>query len=116
MRVLRVCILAFISVATASVFCLYLRAAENQPPAAKSPGLSQRVAALEEKVAQLEKKLAAVTQPGYPVPAPSAPVPPGAIPAQPLPQAAPSIPPNAVPHTFNGQTYYIVPLGKEAAR
>ena len=66
---------------------------------------------------ELEKQLAAQPMPASPILPPAAPVPPGARPSPLLPpQAAPSLPPNAVPHEFNGQTFYIMPLGKDGTR
>lgn len=108
MRVLPACVLGFIGCTVATSYCVYLGAAESQPPAAKVPDLSQRVAVLEEKVAQLEKRLAEQPLPAYPMVPPDTMGMPGLKPGQPT---APG-----VPHTFNGQTFYIMPLGKEAAR
>lgn len=121
MRALRVCVFCTVGIVAATLVCAYLVAAESQPAAAKTPDLQQRVTMLEEKVAHLEKQLAEQSQQGYLVPVlPTAPLgvapPVGTRPAPVAPQAPPGIPPNAVPHTFNGQTFYIVPLGKEASR
>ena len=128
MRSLRVRALSAVGVLAVTLVCAYLIAAESQPTPAKTPDLQQRVAALEEKVAQLEKKLEQVP-PGYLLGAPPAATPlyvprrapsaPQAQPGAPLqapPQAPPGIPRNAVPQEFNGQTYYIVPLTKDATR
>src|SRR4051794_19051854 len=125
MRVLRVFALCLVGAVSVSLFCLCLGAAESQPPAAKTPDLQQRVAALEEKVTQLEKKLDQVSSdhlltvppaiaPPYGTPrAPAAPLAPGVqLPPQ-APQLPPGVPSNAIPRQFNGQTYYIVPLTKD---
>jgi hypothetical protein len=114
MRVFRACILCLVGAGIVSVYCLCLGAAESQPPAAQSPNLLQRVSVLEAKVAQLEKKLAEQPPPAYPIVPPGAMVAPGLTPAQPAPQSPPGVPRNAVPHTYNGQSFYIVPLGKDA--
>jgi hypothetical protein len=108
MRISRACFLAFIGCTVAALFCMYLGAAESQPPAAKALDVLQRVAVLEEKVAQLEKRIAEQPLPAYPIVPPGATGVPGLKPVQPVPPG--------VPHTFNGQTFYIMPLGKEAAR
>ena len=111
--------------------CVYLVAAENSPPAAKAPDLAQRVVELEAKVAQLKKKIEQLSSPPLlnspPAMTPrflppratvAAPVQPGAeaVPAPVAPELPPGVPPNATPREFNGQTYYIVPLAKEATR
>jgi hypothetical protein len=114
MRVSRACVLGFMGLSVATLFCVYLRGAESQTPAAKAPDLLQRVAVLEERVAQLEKRLAEQPLPAYPIAPPAATGVPGSRPARPVPQGPP-VPPG-VPHLFNGQTFYITPLGKEAAR
>ena len=111
MRVSRACVLGFTGCTAATLICVYLSAAESQPLAVKAPDLSQRVAVLEEKVAQLGKRLAEKSSPAYAIAPPGAMVAPGLKPAPPVPQVPPG-----VPHTFNGQTFYIMPLGKEAAR
>lgn len=124
MRALRVRAFCAVGVVTATLVCAYLVAAESQPAAAKSPDLQQRVASLEEKVAQLEKKLDQLSS-GYlrtvppavalPHGSPRFLTAPQATPDAPLTAPmpnSPGIPPNAVPHEFNGQTYYIMPLTK----
>jgi hypothetical protein len=124
MRALRVCAFCVVGVAAATLVCAYLIAAESQPAPAKTPDLQQRVTALEETVAQLEKKLDQISAgylrtvpPGVALPhgSPRFLTAPQATPDAPLvapSQAPPGIPPNAVPHVFNGQTYYILPLTK----
>jgi hypothetical protein len=101
----------------ATALCVYLFAAETQEPVLKSPDLARRVAGLEQKVAQLEKTVAqlSVSANRLTVP-PAVPLPGDASQAQPVPQAVPAIPPNATPHTYNGQTFYILPLGAQAAQ
>ena len=132
MRAVRACILGGVGVAAVSFVGAWLGAAETKPTPAKSPDVDQRVKALEEKVAELEKKLEHLSSallpsnppavaPRYGAPrAPIAPpVPPGAQVAPTPPPALelpPGVPPNAIPREFNGQTYYIVPLTKEAPR
>jgi hypothetical protein len=54
MRAVRALVIGSTGVATATLLCVCLGAAESQPSPAKTPDLSQRVATLEEKVAQLE--------------------------------------------------------------
>jgi hypothetical protein len=128
MRALRFRVVRTVGVVATTLVCAYLIAAESKPTAAKTPDLQQRVAALEDKAAQLEKKLEQVQQ-GYvlavpptatpPQVAPRVPNAPQATPGAPLPAIPPTppgVPPNAVPREFNGQTYYIVPLAKEASR
>lgn len=70
--------------------------------------LSKELRERESEVAQLKSKQRLSTwQPAYPlVPAPQVPQ------AQPfsLVPSVPAIPPGAVPHQFNGSTYYVVPL------
>jgi hypothetical protein len=115
MSALRPFTLGSVGVVGAALLCAYLFAAESPTPAVKVPDLSQRVATLEERVARLEKLLAERPAPGTPLVAPQSPyAPPTPQPAQPMPQFTPSLPRNAVPFDFNGQTYYIVPLAKEA--
>jgi len=123
MRAIRVGVVCSAGASAVALLCVCLGAAENQPSAAKAPDLQQRVATLEEKVAQLEKKLNRVAiPPNYPltvppsVAPPATPTPQGTPRLPALPQVPPGVPPNAVPREFNGQTYYIVPLTKEAAR
>ena len=100
-----------------ALVCVYLNAAESPTPAAKVPDLSQRVTTHEERVARLERLLAEPTIPGSPLVAPPAPTPTPGLPSVPAqPQLTPSLPRNAVPFEFNGGTYYIVPLAKEAAQ
>jgi hypothetical protein len=121
MRTTRVCVIGLVGIAVFSALSVYLGAAESQPAVAKPIDLEKRVSVLEERVAQLERQLDQVTHPSSPLV-----LPPVALPQQAprfapqasatAPQAAPTVPPNAVPREFNGQTYYIVPLGKEAAR
>jgi hypothetical protein len=119
------CSAAVIGVALLGV---YLGAAESPKSAVKAPDMSQRVATLEDRVARLEKLLSQLVTPGgIPMVAPQAPQPseaPGAAltpqapqtyPAPTTPQLPPGIPLNAQPFQFNGSTYYIVPLAKEAA-
>jgi hypothetical protein len=117
MRALRNCAVGIVA---ATLVCAYLLAAESQPAAAKTPDLLQRVTTLEEKVARLEKQLADQSEQGYQFRlsprAPRAVAPSVGAPTPEAPQAPPGIPPNSTPQVFNGQTYYIVPLGKEAAR
>jgi hypothetical protein len=116
MRALRATVLCSAGVAAVSLMFVCLRAAECQPAAAKTPDLQQRVATLEEKVAQLEKKLDQIS-PGYLLSVPPvAAAPFGSSRVPTAPQVPSGIPPHAVPREFNGQTYYIVPLAKEAAR
>ena len=115
MRALRVCVVCSAGAIAAALFCAYLSAAEG-PAAAKTPDLQQRVATLEEKVAQLERRLNQVP-PAYLPTVPPAVVAPGEHAIVPtMPQLPPGVPPNATPREFNGQTYYIVPLSKEAQR
>lgn len=94
---------------------VYLNAAESPTPAVRAPDLSQRVTTLEERVVRLEKLLAD-RAPGSPLVAPPTPTPAPGPPVPTQPQLTPGLPRNAVPFEFNGGTYYIVPLAKEAAR
>jgi hypothetical protein len=121
MRALRVCAVCTAGVVAGTLAGVYLIAAENQPAAAKAPDLQQRVTTLEEKVARLEKQLVEQSQQGYlltvpPTATPGVAPPLGGRPAPAVPQMTPDVPPKGIPRIFNGQTYYIVPLGKEAAR
>jgi hypothetical protein len=99
---------------------MYLGAAESQSPGTKPMDLEKRVAALEEKVAQLEKKLDQLAHASLPAVPPTATAPQPYLPNSPqtlsAPPIPPTVPPNAVPREFNGQTYYILPLGKETQR
>ncbi len=107
-------------------------AAERSPSGELPAALAQRVKSLEEKVAQLEKKLEEQIARSYPVPPqppsgvlprvapPAAPQAPGPAAPQAAPLVVPPVPPvevpNGEPFQFNGHTYYIMPLGKDAAR
>jgi outer membrane murein-binding lipoprotein Lpp len=120
MRAIRVCVVGLTGIVFASFLCVYLGAAESQPNTAKPSDLEKRVATLEDKVAQLEKRLDQLTNAALLA------VPPAATAPQPLLRDAPrlpapsdipsTLPPSAVPREFNGRTYYIVPLGKQAVR
>ncbi len=131
MRILRRWIACSVAVCGVLSLCVYLGAAENTLPAAKPPDLAQRVAELEAKVAQLEKKLEEQATRTYPAPQPpsavlprvapfAVPQTPGATVPQTTPLVAPPVPPmdepKGQPYQFNGHTYYIVPLGKDATR
>jgi hypothetical protein len=112
MRASRFCVVCLTGAIVA--VCAYLYAAEGQTAAAKAPDMQQRVATLEEKVALLERKLNQAPTSYLPT-VPPAVAPRAGSPIVPVtPQLPPGVPPNATPREFNGQTYYIVPLSKEA--
>jgi outer membrane murein-binding lipoprotein Lpp len=109
MRAARVWVAGLFGVVAVAMLSVYLGAAENQSPVAKPMDLEKRVATLEEKVAELEKKLDQLAHAALPA------VPPMATAPQPyLPNSPQTLPPSAVPREFNGQTYYLLPLGNAA--
>ncbi|HEX5470767.1 MAG TPA: hypothetical protein VFW73_02720 [Lacipirellulaceae bacterium] len=116
MRMKQICIVCCVGIGVAALFCECYGAVKGQASAAKAPSLEQRIATLEAKVAELEKQIAAqrVAQP--PLASPGT-IGPGNVPTPLVAPGSPStLPRGAEPHKFNGQTYYLVPLGKVAAR
>ena len=120
MRAARVWVAGLSGVVAAAMLSMHLCAAESQSPVAKPTNLEERVATLEEEVTQLEKKLDQLAHASLPAVPPMATTPQPYLPKSPrilpAPQIPLTVPPNAVPRDFNGQTYYIVPLGQEPQR
>jgi hypothetical protein len=122
MFAIRPLVLCGVGVLGVALLGVYLGAAESPTPAVKAPDLSQRVATLEERVLRLEKLLSQqITSGGVPLVAPqvapqTTPMPQGTAPVPAAPQLQPDIPRNATPFQFNGSTYYIVPLAKDAGQ
>jgi hypothetical protein len=97
--------------------CIYTNRATSDELHDPSPNLFEKIASLESRVAELERRIVnqSLSQPQPPMALTSDSI--LGQPAVPVaPQSPPSIPRGSTPFQFNGGTYYIVPLTKEAAQ